>query len=56
MLLGSVDRDWAAHHHGAWLAGLEGEARAPGERGAEAPSAVRVPLTATQATAADGGR
>jgi formate dehydrogenase subunit gamma len=52
MVLGSVDRDWAAHHHAAWLAGLERDARLPAAGPAPAPpSAGRI-----EAVAADGGR
>jgi formate dehydrogenase subunit gamma len=54
MLLGEVDREWAAHHHSAWLEDLEREAREPRE--AEASPALREPLAAIEATAADGGR
>ena len=54
MLSGSVDREWAAHHHGAWVAGLEGEKRTSGGRAPGEPAPVRA--LAIEATAADGGR
>jgi formate dehydrogenase subunit gamma len=53
MVLGTVDRDWASHHHGAWIAGLERDARPPSTSGPAAapPGARRI-----EAVAVDGGR
>jgi cytochrome b subunit of formate dehydrogenase len=56
MLLGQVDRAWAEHHHGAWVAERGGETRDGEPRDAVSPHAVRAPLAAIEATAADGGR
>jgi formate dehydrogenase subunit gamma len=55
MLLGSVDRDWAAHHHRAWVDALE-QRRAPegAARGA-APAPARAVLPPLEAAPADGG-
>jgi formate dehydrogenase subunit gamma len=51
MLLGSVDRAWAEHHHAAWVAGLPAD---PGARSSE-PAAPRPSLAPLDA-AADGAR
>jgi formate dehydrogenase subunit gamma len=54
MVLGSVDREWAVHHHGAWIAALEHRGpRQPASGSLESPAARGVlPL---EAAPADGG-
>ena len=37
MVLGTVDRAWAEHHHGAWVAGLDRDARPPAPAVGPAP-------------------
>ena len=37
MVLGTVDREWAAHHHAAWVAGLDRDARPSAHAAGPAP-------------------
>jgi formate dehydrogenase subunit gamma len=53
MALGAVDRAWAAHHHAAWVAGLEPEARPPAPTVGPTPAPARGGRI--EAIAADGG-
>ena len=52
MVLGTVDRGWATHHHGAWVAGLDSDARPPAP--ASQPAALTSPPRRVEAVAVDG--
>ena len=54
MLLGTVDRAWAEHHHAAWVAGLAPE-RTPRAEAIPGSAPAHTPLAALEAVAADGG-
>lgn len=45
MVVGTVSREWAAHHHGAWLASVPDEPDTPGERVAPDEARVGAPTT-----------
>jgi formate dehydrogenase subunit gamma len=52
MVLGSVDRRWATHHHEAWVAGLDRAARPPAPE--SEPAALTTPPRRIEAVAVDG--